>query len=210
MILIIVLIILAVLALGILLSPVTISVNSSRAEGKIDGSFSFGWLIFLFRYGLVNRETEVHVLGRQLIRIPYKEKSIKIKEIRKSKESKDIKKSGKVHSVRDTIHLSRPLLRLFKDLIYGFRLKYLDLDFKFGLKDPADTGILTGFLHSIPGALQAGHKIHWTVDFTKPVLEWDLKAKAAFTPIRVFPPVARFATNGQVLRYGLNRIKSRD
>ncbi|VVB90178.1 Uncharacterised protein [uncultured archaeon] len=206
MIVIILLIILSVLAVGILLSPVTISVNSSRAGGKIDGFFSLSWIIFLFRYGLVEKQTEVLVFGRQLIRIPYKEKPLKINETRKSAE---IKKSGKTHPIKNIISLSKPMLRLFKDLIYAFRLKYLDLDFKFGLKDPSDTGILTGFLHSILGSLQAEHKIQWTADFTKPLLEWNLKAMAAIRPIRILPPIARFVTNGQVLRSGLHIISGR-
>ena len=93
-----------------------------------------------------------------------------------------------------------PMLRLFKDLVSAFRLKYFDLDMTFGLRDPAYTGILTGFLHAVAGSLQIGRNIRWTADFTEPVLEWNLKAKAALTPVQILPPVARFIASRQVLR----------
>jgi len=54
------------------------------------------------------------------------------------------------------------------------------------------TAFWAGFLHSIFGSFQAGHTIRWSVDFTRPVLEWDLKAEAAITPIHIFLHMIRF------------------
>lgn len=149
----------------------------------------------MFRYKMKDKETEILILGRQVVRLPYKEKSQKSKDIKKSG---SIKKSKKILHLGDMFDLSRPILRLFKDLIYAFRLKYLNLNLIIGFNDPAHTGILTGFLHSIP--VLAGHSIRWTIDFTKSVLEWDLKAEAAITPIYILLNLTRFITNRQVLK----------
>lgn len=193
-------IILAFIALVMLLSPVKMSLNSVRAGEEINGFFSFGWIIFLLRYTFKNKEAEILVFGKRVVRLPNKEQSPKLKDLKKSR---PIKKSNKSPHLGDVFSLSRPMIRFFKDLIYSFRLKYLDIDIIFGLEDPANTGIMAGFLHSIIGIMHKGHSIRWSADFTKQVLEWNLKAEAAITPIQIVLPVARFLTNRQVLRSGL-------
>ncbi len=199
-----IIIILVVLALAILLSPITININSANSGGKIDGFFSFCWIMLMFRYKLKDRETEILILGRQVVRLPHKEKSPKSKDIKKSG---SIKRSKKILHSGDFLNLSRPMLRLFRDLIYAFRLRNLNIDITIGFNDPAYSGILTGFLHSILGPFQAGHTIRWTVDFTKSVLEWNLKAEAAITPIHILLHLTRFLTSRQVLRSGFQFIR---
>jgi len=181
-------------ALVILLSPVKISVNSVRAGEELDGCFSFGWIMFLLKYTFKDKKAEILVFGRRVVRFPNKEKSPEFKELTKSR---PIKKAKKMPHPGHLFSLSRPMIRLFKDLIYSFRLKYLDIDIIFGLEDPAYTGIMAGFLHSIIGIMNKGHTIRWSADFTKPVLEWDMKAEVAITPIQIVLPVARFITDRQ-------------
>jgi hypothetical protein len=196
-------IILAFFTLVMLVSPVKIRVNSVRAGEEIDGFFSFGWIMFLLRYTFKNNEAEILVFGRRVVRLPKKEKSPGFKK----KKSRPIKKLNKSPHLEDLFSLTKPMIRFFKDLIYSFRLKYLDIDIIFGLEDPAYTGIMTGFFHSIIGIMQKSHTIRWSVDFTKPVLEWNLKAEAAITPIQIVLPVARLITDKQVLRSGLRIIR---
>jgi hypothetical protein len=197
-----IIIIFVVLALAILLAPMTFSINSANSGGKIDGFFSFAWIMLMFRYKLKDRQTEILILGRHVVRLPHKGKSLKSKDIKKYG---SIKKSKKILHLDNIFYLYRPLLRLFKDLIYAFRLKYLDIDITIGFNDPAYTGILTGFLNSIP--IQAGHTISWTVDFTKSVLEWNLKAEATITPIHIMLHMTRFLTSRQVLKSGFQIIR---
>lgn len=191
-----IIIILAFLALVMLLSPLTFSVNSTRAKGQFDGFFSMGWLIFLFRYSLRDKETDIEVFGRKVAGLPHKEKThVETEKHRRIKKPQDIKS------------ITGPMLRFIKELIYSFRLKYLDIDITFGLEDPAHTGIIAGILHSIFGYMRAGKNIRWTTDFTKPILEWDMKAKVAITPISIIPSVVRFITNRQVLKAGMRFIR---
>ncbi|MCX9083292.1 MAG: DUF2953 domain-containing protein [Candidatus Methanoperedens sp.] len=205
-----VIIILAFLSLVVLLSPVKICVNSAREREEIDGFFSLGWIIFLLRYTFKNEGAEILVLGRRIVRLPKKEKSPGFNE--KIKESRPRNKSDRMpqkmpHSGQ-ILSLSRPTVGLFKDILYSFKLKNLNVNIRFGLEDPADTGIMFGFLHSIIGIIRKSHNIRWSVDFTKPVLEWDLKAEIAITPIQIVLPVTRFITNKQVLRSGLRIIRN--
>ncbi|KPQ42178.1 MAG: hypothetical protein MPEBLZ_03264 [Candidatus Methanoperedens nitroreducens] len=146
-----IIIILSVIAVAMLLSPMNISVNSARAGGKIDGFLSIGWIMFLFRYTLKDKKTEILVLGRRVAGGGLINKE-KIPEPKETEKSTKVKKS---RHLKDIFHLSGPLLRLFKDLIYSFRIKYLNIDITFGLEDPAYTGIITGFLHSIFFPLRA-------------------------------------------------------
>jgi len=200
-----IIIILSVIAVAMLISPVNICVNSARAGGKIDGFLSMGWIMFLLRYTLKDKKTEILVLGRRVAGLTHK-KHLEVKETEKSKK---VKKS-RPH-LEDVFYLSRPLLRLFEDLIYSFRIKYLNIDITFGLEDPAYTGIITGFLHSIFFSLRAPYTIYtinWNADFTRPVMEWDMKAEAAITPIQILQHLAKFITNWQVLISGLRIIRN--
>jgi len=198
----VIIIILFFLALVMLLSPVTVSVNSTRVEGKIDGFFSMSWIIFLFRYTLKDRQTDILVFGRKVARLQHKEKHPMYVEKEKNRE---IKKP--MSHPGDILSLSGPVLRLIKELIYAFRLKYLDIGITFGLKDPAHTGIITGILHSIFGYLRVRKNIRWTPDFTKPILEWKMKAKVSITPISIIPPIVRFISSRQVFRAGMRFIR---
>ncbi|VVB96362.1 Uncharacterised protein [uncultured archaeon] len=175
----------------ILLFPVTIFINSARSCGKIGGIFDISWAILRIRYLIEESQMEILISGKRIFRISQKNKL---------RNNGDQKKPLKKPHIRDIFNLSGPILRLFKDIVYTFRLKYFDLDVTFGLGDPAYTGIFTGFLHAIRGSLRTGNNIRWTADFTRPELEWNLKAKASVMPIRLLPPLTKFITDRHVLR----------
>ncbi len=169
-----IIVIVIALIVAMLLFPVTIYIHSARSEGKMDGVYSISWIIFVYRYVFKDKE--------------------------KPPKKEVVKKARKIPSLENIFNLIGPLLRLVKELICAVRLKYLDINITFGLNDPAYTGILTGFLHAVRGSLLKGHNIRWTADFSRPVLEWDIKAKAAITPIQILPPMVRFIVSRQVLR----------
>lgn len=196
--------VIVVIALVMLLSPVTIYANSTRSGGKIDGDFSISWIIFMFRYAIKDRQMEVLAFGRRIIRTSQK---------RKPPKTEKPKKPGKIKALRRTLlirnffNLGRPTLQLFKDFVYAFRLKYLDIDITYGMDDPAFTGILTGFLYAVSGFSRTGRNIRFASDFTRQVLDWNLRIKVSVLPIRTIPPLAGFVTNRDVLRSGLRIIR---
>ncbi len=175
--LIIVVLMLAVLmlAFAILLFPVNITFNSVRSEGTIDGSLGISWIIFLFIYSMKEKELKINILGRCISHHISPEKKRQVK-----KYKREIKRSRKMTvgkmPHRDLLNMTRSLLRLFKDFIYAFRIKYLDIDATFGLNDPAYTGIITGFLHAI-GLSRTEYNIRWRTDFTRQTFDWDIKGQ---------------------------------
>jgi hypothetical protein len=189
--------VLAVLVLAILLFPVNISFNSVRSEGTIYGNLSVSWIIFLFIYYLKEKELKIHIFGRSIFHYIFP--GSPEKKSRELELEKERKKSGKLPPVRAFLNIAGPMMRLFKGFIYAFRIKYLDIEVSFGLKDPACTGIITGLLHAVMLS-RTRYNIKWTPNFTEQVFDWDVKGKAALIPVRLIPPVARFVTNRQVLR----------
>jgi hypothetical protein len=190
--------------LVVLLFPVTISFNSVRSGGAIDASLGINWIVFIFNYTLKEKQLEIHIIGRRIFRhIPSGSPEKKQPE---SEPERERKKSRKMPPVRDFLNMAGPIIRLCKDFIYAFRIKYLDIEVSFGLKDPACTGIITGFLHAA-GLSRTGHNMRWTPDFTGQAFDWDVKGKAALLPVRLIPPVLRFISNQQVLRSGWRIVK---
>lgn len=189
------------LMLAVLLFPVTIYFNSVRSGGTTDGRLGLGWIVFLFSYALKEKQLEMQIFGRSIFRHVSPEKKPQVPE-----PERDRKKSGKMPPVRDFLNMTWPLLRLFKDFTYAFRIKYIDIEVSFGLNDPAYTGIITGFLHAL-GLSRNRHNIRWRADFTRQAFDWNVKGKAALIPVRLIHPVARFITNRQVLRSGWRILK---
>ncbi|MCK4929396.1 MAG: DUF2953 domain-containing protein [Methanosarcinales archaeon] len=183
---------------AVLLFPVTIRTRSFRSEGILDGSFSISWLIFGMRYMLEDKQTEILILNRTLIRRQNKEKTPE------DVDTKAPVKSKSNPPVKDFIPLAGPAIRLIRELLSAVRLRHFELDTVYGLEDPATTGMLTGYLH----ALTVPRIISFTPDFTQPVLDWDLDLAAGFTPIAAVPPITRFATDLRVLRAGWRIIRS--
>jgi len=195
--------VLAVSLLALLLFPVTISFNSVRSQGTIDGSLGVNWIIFLFRYTLKEKHLGILVFGRHIFRRVSPEKKPP-----EPGHVRERKKLRKMPPIREFLNMTGPLLRLFKDFVCAFRIKYLDIDITFGMEDPAYTGVVTGFLHAA-GLSRKVHNIRWTPDFTGQALDWDIEGKAALTPVQIIPPVARFVTNPKVLKSGWRILKGR-
>ena len=124
-----------------------------------------------------------------------------------NKEPKEAK-SQQLPSIEVIVNLVGPLLLLIRKLVTIPRFKYIDVDFTYGLDDPAISGILTGLLHSIKGASQFGNSIRFTPNFPHPLLNWDFKILTTFTLIRIFYPLAKFVSNIHVLKFGWVMIRS--
>ena len=188
------------LAVAILLFPVTISVNSTRSAGKIKGNIQLFWIMAGLVYAFEERRLEIRILNRCIIRHTSTEPQEHIKK------PKEIKKHRKIPQVKDILILAEPLLRLFRDVIRAFRTKYFDMDITFGLVDPAITGILTGFMHAVRGSSGMGRNIRFAPDFTGEVLDWNLRAKASVTPFIIVVSLVKFASDRKVLKLALRAI----
>lgn len=186
--------------LAMMLFPVMISVDSVRSGGKVKGDLSIRWLMLLIRYTLKDDRMELFIFSRRIGRLPQGKKPLETKE----------KKPGKSRvrpSVGVIYDLAGPMLRLLKDIIAVFRLKYFDIDVTYGLEEPAYTGIMTGFLHAAKNSLRLGHGVSFTPDFNRRVLDWNVRTKVSITPIRILPPLVRFVASRRVIRSGWRIIR---
>lgn len=197
-----IIIIFVLFGLVIMTFPVTLSVNSARRDGIIDGFFSISWIIFIFSYSIREKQSEIRIFKRRLLRHSHNT------EISETKEKPGKKTSlKKIPSHGNILNLIRPMIQLLKDVFGCIKLEKIDIGVKFGANDPAHTGILAGIFYAISGCSQAGNKIKLALDFEKPCLEWDLVVKAALTPIRMFPPVIKFITDRRVLSSGFQILR---
>lgn len=197
--------IIAAIALTLLLFPVTFSASSNKYGTAIEGIFSVSWLILKVRYSWKDKRTDILFFNRTLHTLYHKEQTHKDSTIIESKGSEKSRKSPPITYIAN---LRGPLLRLFRKLIHIPGFRYLDVDITYGLDDPALSGILTGFLHSVRSAFGMGQNFRFTPDFTRPMLNWNLMVCATITPIKVFPPMITFTTNKDVLRFGWVMIRS--
>ena len=181
-----------VILLVVLLSPLTAAAEIAGSGGKIRGSFSIIWLMFHIRYVLESQRMEILILRHRIASLQHKDKP----EIHENHE-----KPGKTRlHMMQIKNMIAPLFRLVRDIIAAFRLKYLDIDITYGLKNPAYTGIFTGFLYAVRGLAQTGQNIRFSPDYARQVLDWNMKAKISTTPVQIVLPMARFVTNIQVLK----------
>ena len=202
--------IIAALALALLFFPVTISAISNKEGKRIEGNFCISWLIFKIRHSLKDKQTDFFLL-RYKVGIQKQKEKQKEEQTNESKEIKGStkkEKSQKIPPIEVIVNLVGPLLLLIRKLVAVPRFKYIDVDFTYGLDDPAISGILTGLLHSIKGASQIGNSIRFTPDFSHPLLNWDFKFLTTITLIRIFLPLAKFVSNIHVLKFGWGMIRS--
>ena len=178
-----------VILLVVLLSPLTAAAEIAGSGGKIRGSFSIIWLMFHIRYVLESQRMEILILRHRIASLKHKDKP------------DGHEKPGKTRlHMMQIKNMIAPLFRLTRDIIAAFRLKYLDIDITYGLKNPAYTGIFTGFLYAVRGLAQTGQNIRFSPDYARQVLDWNMKARISTTPVQIVLPMARFVTNIQVLK----------
>lgn len=125
-----------------------------------------------------------------------------------TKESKTEKKKKELKA-KDLIKIfydvKKPLLRLFQGTIRNLRLRCGRCDVAFGFPDPADTGVLCGFLFGAFGSLH--HYWQTFSYFLEPrfddkVLDLELMADVRVRIYRFIPTFLRFALDRGVLRTG--------
>ncbi len=191
--------ILIVLVLALLLFPITISLKSVKSGETIEGCLGISWMIFFLSYTITERELAIHIFGRRVFRHISLEKKP-----RETEHLKDEEETGNVQPIRDILYISGPTLQFLKDIIRAFRSKYFDIEFTFGLSDPAHTGILTGFMHALRNSL--GKDFKFTPDFTRKIMEWNVMGKATIIPIDILASFVKFSANRKILRFAFQKV----
>jgi hypothetical protein len=132
------------------------------------------------------------------------------KEKVKTKESKKFWKKEYSYILRAFRCLREPLFRLFSNTLNALKIKHLDADFTFGLPDPADTGMLCGFAHSLVGVLhgRCRHcRVYINPVFLDPVLDFQGNTKISIKIYSLVFSFLKFILNRNTLSFTYSIIK---
>lgn len=178
---------LVVLAVFLLWVPLDFTLKASIRE-KSELKLKFSWL-----FGLVKSE-----LPRAR-----KEPAPDKKAPGPKKKRKRIFDPCFLFKIARTKGLTKNFLRLVKDVFRCLRFRELAADFRVGLGDPADTGML--FTVVGPAVALAGPYVFSRVNIEpcfeeEPLLEGYSYGSVRLRPIRLIPPVIRFVFSRPALR----------
>ncbi|AYK14632.1 MAG: DUF2953 domain-containing protein [Methanosarcina flavescens] len=175
------------------------------------------------------RETEEKRLKEERVEV-YEDKKEKIREdkckrgiiarIRGKNEPEEEKAPQTGMTTREKLHwgfeayksLKKPMLRLFFDLFKGIKIKRLDSYMAFGLDDPADTGILCGFIHSIAGLVyNRCRHCSFSINpvFMNPIMDFRGSIEIRVRIYSLIFPMLRFMLNRKTLSFTYLIIKEK-
>ncbi len=190
-----VLVSLAVLLFFVLCVPLDMVLHAD-VHGKPKVRLRFSWL-----FGLVSKE----ITGK-------KEKPAEKKRAAKGKKKRRWGDTRVILRILRTKGVLRRLKELLKDVFSCCKFRDLVADFKIGLGDPADTGLLFALLG--PATVFFGsshlHKIRVEPSFgDDAVLQGYSQGTVRLRPIRLVPPFLKFAFSLTTIRIAKTFISSK-
>ncbi|AKB86128.1 DUF2953 domain-containing protein [Methanococcoides methylutens] len=105
-----------------------------------------------------------------------------------------------------------PFFRLIKGLLSAIHIRDLSCDLDYGFPDPADTGMLCGYLHTLASVFQSGcRKFHYSLNprFTDEGLDVKMSGDIRFRIASLLFPLLRFIFSMKVLRTGWWFVRNR-
>ncbi|WP_052402915.1 DUF2953 domain-containing protein [Methanococcoides methylutens] len=111
-----------------------------------------------------------------------------------------------VYGIRD------PVFSLLKGILSAIHIRELSCDLDYGLPDPADTGMLCGYLHTLASVVHSGcRKFHYSVDplFAEEGLDVNMSGDIRFRIGSFIPPLLRFMFSRKVLGVGWWFVKNK-
>lgn len=119
----------------------------------------------------------------------------------------------KLHWVMEAFRsLRRPLFRLFSDLLNGIKIKRLESYVMFGLSDPADTGMLCGFIHAVTGlAYNRCKNCSFSINpvFMNPMVDFKGDMEIRVRIYSLIYPMLKFMFNRKTLSFTYSIIKEK-
>ncbi len=114
-------------------------------------------------------------------------------------------------SLLRTAGLPGRILTLGKRVLSRVKIQQMDADIRIGLDDPADTGTLYSLFWPAVACFQRTKHVVVTVNpsFDEAVLEFSLRGRIRFLPIRMVGPIVGFALSPVVLRTAGSTVVSR-
>jgi hypothetical protein len=171
-------------AVALLAIPLDLVFLVERRE-SLRGSLSFGWMFGLVRIPMPSRKAE-----RKPRKKPRKKRPFPARFARR------------VLETLQRADFRRRLLLFFKDALRAVHIRRLALRLRFGLDDPADTGMLWGaagqFMSLLPASSKA--KVDVGLSFEGPCLEFDATGRLRLFPVEVLLVAVLFLFSPATLR----------
>jgi hypothetical protein len=186
-------------ALLVLFCAVDLMVDLSKKGQDISGKIIIKWLFI--SYSRVFYPTESYPTeseGPDLKKEQDEDKKEEVENIGKKK--KGLKAKDVLAMFNNIKH---PLFRLFRDTMRNLMLRCGKCDLRFGLPDPADTGMLCGVLFGAFGSVhQYWHDFSYFLEprFDEKVLDLQLMADVRLRIYKFIPIFLHFAFDRKVLR----------
>ncbi|MGP8338002.1 MAG: DUF2953 domain-containing protein [Methanosarcinaceae archaeon] len=138
---------------------------------------------------------------------PGKSEKAAKKETKKTKPKKENpgKKKGDTGistGIRLLSTIQKPVIRFIEDILRTVSIKKISCDMTYGFSDPADTGIVTGFLHAVKGFFAGRCNVfdfHINPQFQDEMLDIHVLTIIRFRIILLIFALLRFMGNRKVL-----------
>lgn len=130
-----------------------------------------------------------------------------------AEEEKGMSTKEKLHWALEAYKaLHKPFFRLVSDTLKAIRIKNLKADLTFGLSDPADTGMLCGFIHAILGTFYSRcRSCSFSVCpvFMESLLDFRGSAEIRIKIYSLVFPFIKFIFNGKTLSFTYSIVKEK-
>lgn len=186
---------LAVLLVFVLCVPLDMVLHAD-VYGKPKVRLRFSWL-----FGLVSKE----ITGK-------KEEPVEKRRVAKGKKKRRWRDTRVIFRILRTKGVPRRFKELLKDLFSCLNFRDLVADFKIGLGDPADTGLLFTLLGPATVFLGSSrlHQIRFEPSFSDDaILQGYSHGTVRLRPIRLVPPFLKFAFSLTAIRVAKTLILSK-
>jgi hypothetical protein len=200
------------LTLLVLFCAVDLIVDLKKKDQDISGKIAIKWLFISYSRVFYPTKSKGSDLKKE-------QDAGKKEEVEKSASAsirhadgapdKSIGKKKKGLKAKDVLrifnNIKSPFFRLFRGTMCNLMLRCGKCDLRFGLPDPADTGMLCGFLFGAFGSLhQYWHDFSYFLEprFDEKALDFQLMADVRLRIYKFIPVFLRFAFDRRVLRTG--------
>jgi len=142
---------------------------------------------------------------REYVDVQKEEK--KRKEVKKQKEEKTEKEMDASRALELVRTLHRPAIMLVKRMVRSIRIRELSCNATFGLSDPADTGMLAGFLYAASAPIARSNVVSVRLDpvFWDQTFGYRARGSIGITIGRLILPVIIFGcerpVRAEIVRY---------
>jgi len=118
---------------------------------------------------------------------------------------------------RKVVNLARmllsPVLRLVEDILKAIHISEMKFNLLYGLDNPADTGIVSGYIYALRGYLNTQYeriRLYAEPTFTEEKMDMHMLADVSFRVVNLLPAVVTFLLNRDVRRVSWALIRKKE